>query len=253
MNGKSQKLRETFWGYPGYLYLQNVGDGVKEVNRRLFLTDFEARLNYTFKNPDLLKMALTHKSYHSVENNERLEFIGDAVLDLSVGSWLMKKYPHLDEGRLSKMRASLVNERTLSGIAIRLGMDQRIRLGRGEIKSGGGRNPRLMAGVYEAVVGAIFWEAGYERASDLIEGFFRERFANLDVEDEYSEDYKTKLQEKIQERFKSVPSYRVVREEGPDHNKVFYVEVYLKDRVLGRGQGTSKKQAEQEAARAGLK
>lgn len=219
-------------------------------------SELEIRLNYTFKDRDLLKKALTHKSHHnevhSLGDNERLEFIGDAVLGLSVGSWLMEKYPHFNEGMLSKVRASLVNEKTLSDIAIRLRMDREIRLGRGETKSGGAGKPRLMASVYEAVVGAMFLEAGYQRVHQFIGEIFQEQWAHLNIEDPCLKDYKTQLQEKTQEHFQSVPIYRVIKEEGPAHDKIFYVEVCLKGRLLGSGKGKSKKQAEQEAARKGL-
>ena len=218
----------------------------------------EDKLDYIFKDHSLLMRALTHKSYYyesmakSQGHNERLEFIGDAVLDLSVGALLMKEYPELDEGPLSKIRASLVNEEALAEMALSLGMDKELRLGRGEVKNGGSHKPRLLASAYEAVVGALFWEAGYDKACEFVEKVFRKRLVHLDLKNQYARDYKTHLQERSQELFRAVPFYKVIRDEGPDHNKTFYVEVCLGNKVIGRGKGKSKKQAEQEAACNGL-
>lgn len=218
----------------------------------------ETYLNHVFKDHHLLTKALTHKSYHyevmekSTGHNECLEFIGDAVLDLSVATLLMREYPELNEGDLSKIRASLVNEKTLAQIALDLEIDKAILLGQGEFKSGGSHKPRLLASSYEAIVGALFWDAGYDKAHEFVKSVFQEHITRLDLEKKYAKDYKTHLQEKIQKLFKKVPTYKVVKDEGPDHNKVFYIEVCLEDRVLGLGKGKSKKQAEQEAARNGL-
>ncbi len=218
----------------------------------------EKKLNHTFQNPSLLMSALTHKSYHhesegaSKGHSERLEFLGDAVLDLAVGSMLMQKYPELDEGPLSKMRASLVNETTLAEIALDLDLNQNILLSWAEMRNGGSLKPRLLASTYEAVVGALFCDAGYDKAYKFIEDVFRERLSHLDLTNYYSSDYKTHFQEKCQELFKQTPTYKVVKDRGPDHDKTFFVKVYVGNQVMGQGEGKSKKQAEQEAALQGL-
>ena len=232
----------------------------KKINPN-FRKNIESQLDYEFKDPLLLDQALTHKSYtysstvnEKQGHNERLEFLGDAVIGLSVGFWLMKKYPSIDEGSLSRMRANLVREESLSENALSLGIDKGLQLSKGEEKSGGTKKPRLLASAYEALIGALFLEAGYDRAFEFIAKICEEHStkSNDFTEDQLSKDHKTKFQEKYQELFKAVPSYRVIREKGLDHNKTFYVEAYFEDKSLGCGKGKSKKQAQQEAARRGL-
>ena len=222
----------------------------------------EESLGYRFHRPELLELAFTHKSYANerlagassvADDNERLEFLGDAVLDLAVSELLMKRFPEAPEGALSKKRASLVNEDTLCAIAIEHGFDRHLKLGRGEIKTGGLQKPRILSSSLEAVMGAIFQDSGYIMVVNVIERLFGRHLAKLDSQDvDFSSDFKTRLQEKAQSTSKSTPTYRVESEAGPDHDKMFVVIVELESRILARGSGKSKKSAEQDAAKAAL-
>lgn len=215
----------------------------------------QEKLGYQFKDLDLLERALTHKSFQnenaeiSKGHNERLEFLGDAVLDLVLSDLLMKRFPHLSEGDLSKIRASLVNETILAEMAREFGLDQILRLGRGEILTGGSAKPRLLASTIEALIGAYYLDAGFGQVFSWVENLFEPRVENLDLNLHFANDYKTRLQELFQEKHKVAPRYVVTKEEGPDHQKTFYVEVRIEDRLLGTGCGRSKKLAEQDAAR----
>lgn len=216
------------------------------------------KYGYSFNNPELLVQALTHKSYHneniktSPGHNERLEFLGDAVLDLSLSAYMMRRFPDLDEGELSKIRASLVNEDTLAEIAQELGVAGLLRLGKGELQTGGAEKPRLLASALEAVIGALYQDSGFANSDNIIRQIFSSRIDELDLSIHYKSDYKTRLQEKMQETFKKTPRYELEKEEGPDHDKTFYVTLKIDNRVLAHGVGRSKKQAEQEAARQAL-
>ena len=222
------------------------------------MTTLENQLNYSFQNPQLLERALTHKSYFnessdkSVGHNEKLEFLGDAVLDLSLSHKLMDVFDDLNEGQLSRLRASLVNENALSELALQLQLDKDLKLGKGEEKSGGRTKPRLLACVFEALIGAYYLDAGFEKANKWIVQIFTPLIEQINVENSFQEDYKTHLQELTQEMFKCVPKYKVVNSTGPDHNKSFSVEVLISEKVFAEGAGKSKKQAEQEAARQAL-
>ena len=225
-------------------------------------------LGHQFQREDLLVLALTHKSFaneqaitlagpspspSTKDNNERLEFLGDAVLDLAVSDLLMTRFQHDSEGSLSKKRASLVNEESLARVAAALELEKLIRLGKGEIKTGGLQKPRILASAFEAIVGAVFQDAGFTAARDMIGRLMAKRLteiANAPVD--YSADFKTRLQEKAQEVRKATPTYKVESETGPDHDKVFIVSVDLNGDVLASGQGRSKKAAEQDAARTAL-
>jgi ribonuclease III len=223
------------------------------------LESLQKQIGYEAYNPRLLLQAMTHKSYtkrhpqHEVGNNERLEFMGDAVVDLVIAHELYQMFPTDNEGSLSRKRASLVNEESLYNLAMRLKLDDFFLVDEGE-KGGALRsNRRLLSGALEAVMGAIYEDRGFEAASAWIrnvfqrEGFYR--FANHDFE----KDYKTRFQEMIQEKFKVTPSYRTVGISGPDHQKQFQVEVVVGEEVYGVGQGESKKIAEQVAAEQALK
>jgi ribonuclease-3 len=215
----------------------------------------ETRLGYSFKNLNLLTQALTHKSYHnehskkSPGHNERLEFLGDAVLDLSLSQELMFRFAEFTEGELSKARASLVNEVALSELATELGLDQYLLLGKGELQTGGAMKPRLLACAIEAMLGAVFLDSNFEAANSLILKIYKTRLENFDTETHFKADYKTRLQEKLQGELKQTPVYEVQKEEGPDHDKVFHVVLKIADRVVAQGAGRSKKQAEQVAAK----
>lgn len=211
-----------------------------------------------FKNLELLDQSLTHKSYHnehpgkSSGHNERLEFLGDAVIDLVLSDYLMARFSEMDEGNLSKLRASLVNEKTLSEIALQMGFSESIRLGKGEAQTGGAKKPRLLASAFEAFVGCLYREKGYKEVTPFLVSLFEDRLEKMDLSVSFETDYKTRLQEQVQEKEKKTPRYFVTREEGPDHNKTFFIEVKVGEEVLAVGSGKSKKQAEQDAARNAL-
>jgi ribonuclease III len=216
---------------------------------------FKNKLGYSFKTEALLLRALTHKSFHhespkeSEGDNERLEFLGDAVIDLALSDFLMRSYPEMREGDLSRLRASLVNETILSEIAVSLGIKEVLRLGRGELQTQGKEKPRLLSSALEALVGAIYQDAGFAPAVEFVERIFSDRLGGLDMNNLYNQDFKTRLQEIAQGKHKEVPQYTVIKEEGPDHERVFWVEVSLQGKALAQGQGKSKKSAEQDAAR----
>jgi ribonuclease-3 len=225
-------------------------------------TPLEASLGYRFTSPELLSLALTHKSFAYEQNggvnstranNERLEFLGDAVLDLALGDLLMRAFPDDTEGALSKKRASLVNEETLARLALGLKLEELVRLGKGETKTGGLFKPRILASGLEAVFGAIFLDAGFTGALDVVARLFEPLVTELAVSTvDYQLDFKTRLQEMIQEKRRATPTYRIETESGPDHDKTFEVSVWVAGEVLGYGTGKSKKAAEQDAARQAL-
>lgn len=204
----------------------------------------------------LLREATTHKSHANEagrpgQHNERLEFLGDAVLELVVSHALMVAHPTLREGDLSRLRASLVNMRSLSEVARRLDLGPVLRLGKGEERTHGREKHSVLADAYEAVIGAIYLSQGLEPARIFIEGQLGERIAAQQTSVAHR-DFKTRLQEQAQSRFQVSPTYAIVNEEGPDHAKTFYVEVQVKGSVVGAGSGPSKKQAERAAARQAL-
>lgn len=214
-------------------------------------------LTYMFNNPELLDKALTHKSYvHEIDaskkNNERFEFLGDSVLDLVVSDYMVRKYEELTEGTLSKIRASVVNESCLAELAQDINLGKFLLLGRGENISGGRKKPSILADAYEAVVGAVFFDSNLQEVSNA---FLPKLIDKIDVyKNSLSfRDFKSDLQEYTQNRFSCIPSYRVIGEEGPDHDKRFKVEINIRDNIEGIGNGKSKKGAEQMAAQMALK
>jgi len=221
------------------------------------MTELMQSLGYQFTNSELLELALTHKSFANEQlngsstpkdDNERLEFLGDAVLDLALSEILMKRYPADPEGGLSKKRASLVNEDSLAQIAQRMGLESYLRLGKGEIKTGGLQKPRILASTLEALIGAVFQDSGYILVSNVIEALFAPSLERLGSVD-FSADFKTRLQERAQSmNAKQTPVYRLESESGPDHDKTFNVVVELEGQALATGSGKSKKAAEQNAA-----
>lgn len=221
------------------------------------VAELEARLGVRFADRVRALAALTHKSWVNEhrdevgEDNERLEFLGDAVVDLLASHRLMDRFPVAREGPLSKMRAAVVDEPGLAAMARSLGLGELLRLGRGEEMTGGREKASLLANSMEAVVAAVYLEGGLALAQEVVDRFLEEavRQATAGTLDR---DYKTQLQEGCQARFRSPPRYRVVAETGPDHSKVFDVEVEVRGAVLGRGSGRSKKDAEQLAARQAL-
>jgi ribonuclease-3 len=218
----------------------------------------QERLRYTFKKQELLDLALTHRSF-AHENpateggdNERLEFLGDAVLNLILSRLLYEAYPDRTEGELSRLRAGLVNERQLKKLAETLELGDRLRLGKGEAQTGGRQKDSLLADALEAVLGAVYLEGGYPAAWRVIEGLYAPLLQAAPSGPISDQDCKTQLQEYCQGRSKTTPVYETVREEGPDHRKRFFVLVRLGSECIGRGQGRSKKEAEQAAARMAL-
>ncbi|MBL7543631.1 MAG: ribonuclease III [Bdellovibrionaceae bacterium] len=216
----------------------------------------EQNLGYRFKEQKNLQKALTHKSFLSSEknfNNEKLEFLGDAVVDLIFSEWLYELFLDEDEGTLSKKRASLVNETVLSDVALELKLDQSLIMGKGEIKTDGAKNPRILASVFEAVVGAMFLESGYEITRSVCRRLFTTRVQSLNSEIPFEKDFKTRIQEIYQKQYKRVPRYQLIEEVGPPHDRIFIVELVFDDVVMSRAQGRSKKEAEQRAAEEALR
>jgi ribonuclease-3 len=222
------------------------------------VVSFQSELGYSFQNPKLLIEAFTHKSVlngqkeRMLESNERLEFLGDAVLDLVMSDLLMREYAQDAEGDLTKKRASLVNEFSLCEIALNLDLDKYIQIGRAEIESHLNKNQRILASSFEALVGALYQDGGFEVVKKIIEAFFAQKFEKLKSGVNEFEDFKTILQEKIQKKFHQTPLYHMIGSSGPEHQKTFEVEVSLDGKVLARANGRNKKIAEQNAAKIAL-
>ena len=211
----------------------------------------EDRLNYSFKNRKLIIEALTHKSYKQPYNNERLEFLGDAVLDLIVGQYLFEKFPNHDEGKLSKMRASLVNEDGFTRLAEHIDLGEQLFLSNAEENNGGRSKPSLLSNAFEAVIGALYLEAGLDRAKTISIKLLEEVHPDISL-DTLFKDYKTTLQEMTQALFGTTPEYKLVGSQGPDHKKEFEIAVIVDGKEYARAAGKSKKVAQQEAANIAL-
>ncbi len=216
---------------------------------------------HKFTRPELLDLALTHKSYGnenadrqgSVAHNERLEFLGDAVLGAVLSAVLMQEFPQDTEGQLSRRRASLVNEESLASMARELGLHEAIKLGKGEVKTGGRDKPRILACAVEALIGAIHQDAGYGAVQVVIESLFRPHLEQLRTSTlDYERDYKTRFQEWAHEQRSVSPVYEMAEEYGPAHARCFRVAAKLNGEVVGYGEGRSKKAAEQDAAQKAL-
>jgi ribonuclease-3 len=218
------------------------------------MTDYsqlEKRLNYTFKNKQLIIEALTHKSYKKPYNNERLEFLGDAVLDLIVGEYLFSKFPNSNEGILSKIRASLVNESGFTLLARAINLGAYIYLSAAEENNNGRNKPSLLSNAFEAVIGAIYLEAGLEKAKKISITLLEEAHPKIDL-DSLSKDYKTALQELTQATHGVTPNYELLGSSGPDHKKEFEIAVTLNNETIAAAKGKSKKEAQQKAAQIAL-
>ena len=221
------------------------------------LAGLERALGYKFNDPSFLDCALTHRSFANenpdlmAQDNERLEFLGDAVLTLCITDMLMKKFPECTEGDLSKIRSSIVNERPLAGIARELRVGDYLLLGKGEDISGGRSKSSLLANALEAIIAAVYCDTGFAGAFDFIGKRFHP-LLETGVADVLYRDYKTNLQETTQNLFRVIPKYSVIREFGPDHDKVYQVRVNIGDVVSTAGMGRNKKEAEQRAARKAL-
>jgi len=214
-------------------------------------------LGYFFTNQELLSQAFRHPSYVyenedlRLSDNQRLEFLGDAVISLAISHLLMESFPDIKEGDLSKYRASLVSENGLNHIARELYLGNYLLLGKGEEQTNGRKKPSIISDAFEALIGAVYLDGGFTEALRIITKLFSPLLNTIDLGTSMN-DFKTELQEYSQETFQSPPEYRVEKETGPDHNKTFYVSVYLKDALSGRGKGKSKKEAEQKAAKEAL-
>lgn len=222
------------------------------------LSEFESRLGYTFQQRELLNRALTHKSYsHEAKNdtlrdNETFEFLGDSVLGFVIGDLLFRRFPELDEGALSKMKAYLVSATSLAEKARVYGMGDVLFLGVGEEKSGGRKKDSLLANLFEAMLAAVYIDGGIDPVRQLIERTFTPDLEAIDEQNLLFQDYKTALQEQAQGSGLPLPEYSVVGEVGPDHDKRFIVEVRVGNLVT-RGEGSSKKEAQQQAAKHALR
>ncbi len=220
------------------------------------LNTFMRKLHYKFLDLSLIDEAFRHSSFVNeqvgidLQDNERLEFLGDAVLNLAVGHILMKRYPDLKEGDLSRMRASLVNESQLTLIARMMNLGDYIRLGKGEEQTNGREKSSILANTFEAVIAAVYLDGGYDAAYQIIETHFSSRLEAINLPTA-NYDYKSQLQEFVQVSRRAMPQYSVIGESGPDHDKIFLVQLKVQE-IRTKGMGKSKKLAEQDAARKAL-
>ncbi len=219
--------------------------------------EFEKKTGLNFNDKELLKVAFTHRSFINEsrglakEHNERLEFLGDAVLELVSSEFLFNKYPDKPEGELTAIRAALVNTQSISDAASKLGMNDYLLLSKGESKDTGRARKFILADAFEALIGAIYVDKGYEAAQDFIAKNILYKTEEI-VENRLWQDAKSRFQELIQEKHSITPKYKLVKEIGPDHDKKFVSAVYVADKEIAQGQGRSKQEAEQEAAKAAL-
>lgn len=222
-------------------------DRLKQLNA------LQEKLHYAFRNPDLLSTALTHRSHvnenpqFGASDNERLEFLGDAVLGLCVSDLLMKKHADFDEGTLSKIRSLLVNEKPLADLAAKLGLGDCLLLGRGEDHSGGRTKESLLANAFEAVIAAIYLDSSFSKTKTIIKKLMGP-LLNDEALNAQCFDYKTALQEFCQKKYKSAPLYTLLESSGPDHDKTFEIEVTVGPNIRQIGSGKSKKDAQKQAA-----
>ena len=219
------------------------------------INELEKAIGYQFRNITLLQNALSHSSYanerwhDSLKSNERLEFLGDSVLGMLVADYLYRTFPNRPEGELTRMRADMVCEKTLATVANRLSLGQHLMLGKGEEQGGGRSRDSILADAVESVIAACYLDGGMDAAVQFIQKFI---LVNVPVSKLHNADYKTALQELVQQKKNQVLAYRLVGESGPDHDKQFQVELTLNGEVVGIGTGSSKKRAEQAAAQAAI-
>jgi len=222
------------------------------------LNNLEKKLDYKFKNKTLLKEALTHPSFQKkslkekTSNNQRLEFLGDSVLELIVTEHLYCKLASFSEGKLTKIKSVMVSKDILAKWANHLSLGKYIILGKGEDLTGGRKKLSILADCFEALLGAIYLDSGIRKAKRIISSFIKEEI-KLIIKGKHEEDYKTSLQEFSQKKMKCLPKYFLIKEKGPDHKKTFCIEVKLKEITYGTGTGDNKKEAEQNAAQDALK
>ncbi len=219
------------------------------------IKDLEAAIGYRFENITLLQNALSHSSYanerwhNSLMSNERLEFLGDSVLGMVVADYLYRTFPNRPEGELTRMRADMVCEKTLADIAGKIGLGGHLLLGKGEEQGGGRSRESILADAVESVIAACYLDGGMDAARSFVKQFI---LVNVPVDRPNNMDYKTALQERVQQKKNQTLSYSLIGESGPDHDKHFQVELLLNGQVVGTGSGSSKKRAEQAAAKAAL-
>jgi ribonuclease III len=229
-----------------------------EVERSKKITKLESILGYTFRDNETINQALTHTSYVNEEHpgitqdNERLEFLGDAVINFVVSDYIYHLQPELDEGKLAKLKAVVVSESVLARQAKSIKLGDFLRLGKGELRSGGASRSSILGDALEAVIGALYLDGGIEIARRCILSLLQETMKAV-LLDAYTKDYKSLLQELAQSECGTTPKYEVVRQSGPDHDKVFVVKVMINNIDYGMGKGKSKKEAEQKAARMGFR
>ena len=223
------------------------------------ISEFERALGYKFRDRDLLARSLTHKSFAnerretSSSHNERLEFLGDTVLGFVIGELIYRSFPNLQEGSLSKIKAHLVSSSTLAAKGRELGIGRYLRMGAGEARSGGGEKLSLLADGFEAVVAAIYLDGGLPAAEAFLRRVFGPDVTGIDIGDLSFQDYKTVLQESAQALGLPLPEYRIVDEYGPDHEKVFVIQVFWNGEAFAYGRGASKREAQRKAAKEALK
>jgi len=221
-------------------------------------SSFEKKLGIKFKNKDLLTQAFCHRSFLNenpdfcLDNNERLEFLGDAVLELIVTEWLYEKYPKESEGELTNWRAALVNAKILAELAKEMNFNGYLLLSKGESREEGKARQYILSNTFEALIGAIYLDLGYETSKKIIKKYLLVKLAEIIEKGLYKDD-KSRFQEEAQERAGITPSYKVLQQWGPDHAKQFIVGVYLGSELVAKGEGSSKQEAEGEAAKNGLK
>ncbi|NLO82788.1 MAG: ribonuclease III [Clostridiales bacterium] len=226
-------------------------------NRRRKLEELEKAIGYTFKDKGILNTALTHSSHAhehrpKMQHNERLEFLGDTVLNMVISEYLYLNYPQLSEGRLTKARAVIVSEASLADAARRINLGRYILLGRGEENSGGRNRDSILADALESIIAAVYLDGGLEHARTFVLNSLGQGISEV-MQGRGLKDYKTDLQEILQQSSYDHIEYRIVKDSGPDHDKIFYAQVFHGNRLIGEGTGRSKKEAEQQAAQNALK
>jgi ribonuclease-3 len=218
---------------------------------------FEKKIGLSFKNKDILMQAFAHRSYlnenpnFKLDHNERLEFLGDAVMELIVTEHLYKEYPEKSEGELTNWRAALVNAKMLTSVAEEMGFNEFLLLSKGESKEGGKARAYILANTFEALLGAIYLDLGYNATDEFIKKYLMVKLDKI-IKTGSHKDSKSRFQEEAQDKKGITPSYKVIKETGPDHNKNFVVGVFLGDEQIAEGNGSSKQEAEESAAKAGL-
>jgi ribonuclease III len=233
-------------------YLSHIDeDRIKDLEK------FQDSLNIKFNDIELFNTAFAHRSYVNelpidIENNEKLEFLGDSVLALIVNEYLYKNYPDSAEGQLAKIKSIIVSEQILAAIARKIDLGKYILLGKGEQLYGGAERDTILSDTLEAIFGAYYIDRGLEESRKFILPYILEELEKVD-KDDYEKDYKSELQLVIQQKYKSCPVYETVKEEGPDHNKIFYVNVIIEGRRYGMGKGYNKKSAQQKAAKEAMR